>query len=102
MLRPSNRRLRTALILGYPPGGSVMVGPTPSLQDLYMTDQAGRRRPARNLMSFLLAEREATDPTALSATVRRFSQWCLEANRAIARDAWPAVLERVRTTGMDD
>jgi len=101
-LSPSNRRLRTALILGYPPGGSVMVGPTPSLQDLYMTDQAGRRRPARNLMSFLLAEREATDSTALSETVRRFSQWCLEANRAIARDAWPAVLERVRTTGMDD
>jgi hypothetical protein len=98
----SNRRLRTALILGYPPGGSVMVGPTPSLQDLYLTDQAGRRRPARNLMDFLLAERAAQDPPALSETVRRFSQWSLEAHRAIARDSWPAVLERVHTTGIDD
>jgi hypothetical protein len=102
-LTPSNRRLRVALILGYPPGGSVMVGPTPSLQDLYVTDQAGGRRIARDVMSFLLAERNARSPEALSETTRRFAQWCFESGRETARDSWPAELERLGpTTGIGD
>lgn len=80
-----------------------MVGPTPSLQDLYVTDQAGGRRIARDVMSFLLAERNARSPEALSATTRRFAQWCFESGRETARDSWPAELERLGpTTGIGD
>jgi hypothetical protein len=99
-LSASNRRLRTAVILGYPPGGSVMAGPTPSLQDLYVTDQAGGRRSPRDVMSFLMAERAASD---LSATARRFANWCFESGRTTARDSWPAMLERHEpATGIGD
>jgi hypothetical protein len=102
-LSASNRRLRTAVILGYPPGGSVMVGPTPSLQDLYVTDQAGKRRPPRNVMRFLMTERAAADSSALSDAARCFAEWCFESDRTTSRDSWPALLERRGpANGIDD